>query len=227
MLPMVLDLATTILPDAESLIRADESIEAPSNYKDPVKIAAYIEQRRDELVAKAALDPDCCRISCLGVVLPDGLPRCVTNRTLDDESERTMLRDVNDKLNAGYCLITFNGARFDLPVLARRAMYLGVPLLLDTDRYKSPHVDVYERLTHFGKSTAHSLTWYARRFGWKDLAKPLDGAAEAMAPQRGQWDELVASNRHDLIATFRFAQRLGFITDRPADALEPDGEPLF
>lgn len=208
---LVLDLATTVLPDAEQWI-ADDPIEAPSNWKDEAKIAEYIKQKRQERLDRAALDPDCCRISCVGGLFDGtvGAAPCP-----DEQSEVLNLEAIARTLGSGYCLITFNGFRFDLPILARRALYLGVDLPLEWDRYRSPHVDLYERLTHHGLSSAHSLSWYVKRFGWTDLHKPLTGAEEARAPQEGRWDELCASVRHDVIATARLAEKLRVLPTLP------------
>ena len=208
---LVLDLATTVLPDAEQWI-ADDPIEAPSNWKDEAKIAEYIKQKRQERLDRAALDPDCCRVSCVGAMADGsaGISPC-----LDEATEAMHLDSVAEWLANGFHLITFNGFRFDLPILARRALYLGVDLSLEWDRYRSPHVDLYERLTHHGLSSAHGLSWYVKRFGWTDLHKPLTGAEEARAPQEGRWDELCASVRHDVIATARLAEKLRVLPALP------------
>ena len=208
---LVLDLATTVLPDAEQWI-ADDPIEAPSNWKDEAKIAEYIKQKRQERLDRAALDPDCCRISCFGGLI-DGQAEATAAK--DEDIERALLKSLAYSLDVGHSLITFNGFRFDLPILARRALYLGVDLPLEWDRYRSPHVDLYERLTHHGLSLAHSLSWYVKRFGWTDLHKPLTGAEEARAPQEGRWDELCASVRHDVIATARLAEKLRVLPALP------------
>ena len=208
---LVLDLATTVLPDAEQWI-ADDPIEAPSNWKDEAKIAEYITQKRQERLDRAALDPDCCRISCIGM-LEDG--HLDLEPAVSEDDEHGQLMTVGEWLLDGYHLLTFNGFRFDLPILARRALYLGVDLPLEWDRYRSPHVDLYERLTHHGLSSAHSLSWYVKRFGWTDLHKPLTGAEEARAPQEGRWDELCASVRHDVIATARLAEKLRVLPALP------------
>lgn len=209
---LVLDLATTVLPDAEQWIAAD-LIEAPSNWKDEAKIAEYIRQKRQERLDRAALDPDCCSISCVGVLTGavEALYPCT-----DEAHERATLYDLAGQLDSSDVrLITFNGFRFDLPILARRALYLGVDLPLEWDRYRTAHVDLYEQLTHHGMSSAHSLSWYVRRFGWTDLHKPLTGAEEARAPQEGRWDELCASVRHDVIATARLAEKLRVLPALP------------
>jgi hypothetical protein len=58
---LVLDIATAPLEDAGDYLT--DPIEAPANYKDEAKIAAYIANARQAKLDKAALDPDLCRIS--------------------------------------------------------------------------------------------------------------------------------------------------------------------
>jgi hypothetical protein len=110
----------------------------------------------------------------------------------------------------------------------RRASYLAVNLKINVDRYRTPHVDVSERLTHRGLLQAKSLGFYVRRLGWTDLVKPLSGAEEALAAQDGRWAEIETSVRHDLLATQRLASWLGvFPLLQSSRELEPETEPTF
>jgi DNA polymerase elongation subunit (family B) len=121
-------------------------------------------------------------------------------------------------------LVTFNGHRFDLPLLMRRARYLGVDFpQINIDRFKSPHIDLFGRMTLNGTLKGHSLGFYVRRLGWKDLVKPLSGREESQVPVTGQWDALADSLRHDVLAVKRMAQWLDVIG---ADTRSGDG-PLF
>src|SRR5882724_10402706 len=69
--PTLLDIECTAIADIESYYDDSEPIEAPSNYKDPIKIAEYIAResvrRQEAFIDRAALDPDLCRIVYLGV----------------------------------------------------------------------------------------------------------------------------------------------------------------
>ena len=59
----ILDLETVGLPEAKEWV---DPLKAPSNYKDPLKIDAYIKEAEAERVEKFALDADCNRIVALG-----------------------------------------------------------------------------------------------------------------------------------------------------------------
>lgn len=207
----ILDLATAPIADCQDFI--DEPT-APANYKDPIKIADYIAEKRAKLIADAALDVDLARITAIGL-LQDDMDEPQITTCDDDDAECRELVSLLDDLD-GRTIITFNGFRYDLPLIGRRCLYnTGVPLpSIDTDRYRSPHVDIWQRLSHHGQVDAHSLVWYAKRFGWTDLEKPLSGAEEALAALEGRWDEVRASVRHDVLCIARLASRMGIVDVR-------------
>ncbi len=217
---LILDIATAPIDGAEGFL---EEPSAPANYKDPEKIAAYIEKAKADALAKSALDPDLGRISAIGVwaVANNDAPtvwRC--EEEVDELISLGALAQLLDQTRASYStLIGFNALKFDWPFLIRRAQYLGVHLPLELDRYKSTHIDLYDRLTMRGLCGAHSLGFYIKRLGWTDLVKPLSGAEEALAPSQGKWDELEASVIHDLTATKRLAEWMGVLQPEQVAAL--------
>ncbi len=209
---LILDLATTGIDNAADFISVDD-IEAPANYKDPVKIAAYCEDKRRERIDAAALDLDLARITALGVSGKDesGAAKTKVYLVKDEDTEAALLLDLAIHLKSQY-LVSFNGLRYDWPLLMRRALYLDIDFPdINLDRYRTEHIDVWDRLSYHGVIKAHSLTWYAKRFGWVDLSKPLSGAEEAQAPSKGQWDELRASVQHDVMACERLAVKMGIL----------------
>jgi len=206
---LIIDIATTAIPDVDGFL---EEPSAPANYKDPEKIAAYVAEKKRDMADRCALDPDLGRITAVGACSPASawVQTCPT-----EDAERETLITVAREIR-GRDLITFNGFRFDLHCLQRRARYLGVPFpKLDTDRYRSSNVDLCEILTSRGQLPSHSLGFYVKRLGWTDLAKPLTGAEEARVPETGRWDDLAASVRHDIEATQRLASWLGVIDAVP------------
>ena len=108
--------------------------------------------------------------------------------------------------------MTFNGLAFDLVILERRYLYLGLPALgWQLDKYRTNHIDLLARLSGGDRERRRSLEFYVRRLGWADLHKPLSGADEALAPGRGQWLELAESVSHDVTATVRLARWMGIL----------------
>lgn len=207
---LILDLASAPLPDAERYLEG--TVKAPKNYVDPVKIADFIAEKQAERLAEAALDVDLARITALGFAVSDLRPDLIDVRVCRQESdERLLIQDVAD-LVSGSTIITFGGHNFDLPLVMRRARYLGIKFpTLNLDRFKSPHIDLCELLSDRNPQRRRSLGFYVKRMGWTDLTKILSGAEESQVPQTGRWDDLEASIRHDVTATYRLAQWCGVI----------------
>jgi DNA polymerase elongation subunit (family B) len=205
-LKFIADIETYAIDDADQYI---ESAEAPSNYKDPEKIAAFIEEARVRALSRCALDPDLCRVVALGWV-PENVTTPVVLQCENTQDEKDALemfwRDV-----ALSPIVTFNGMKFDLPVLVRRSQYLNVRHpAVNMDRYRSPHIDLFQRLTFNGAITGHSLQFYMARFGipYEDISSGKDIAALVKA---GDWAGVKAHCAADVIGTKKLAQRLGLI----------------
>lgn len=219
---LILDVASAPIPDAALYLEG--SVKAPSNYKDPEAIAAYVREKEAERLQMAATDMDLARVTAVAWMADGDIE---TSRSVDvnGNAEPAVLLDVVGLLRDRPTIITFGGFNFDLPLLMRRARYLGVDFqTINMDRYKSPHVDLCELLSDRNASRRRSLQFYAKRHGWTDLVKPLSGAEEAQVPTSGRWDELAASLRHDITATYRLAVWLGLIA--PVNNLT-EQEPVF
>jgi hypothetical protein len=222
-----LDIATAPLPEAGSYL---EPGSAQSNYWYPEKIAAYFAEREAEQRDRLALDLDLCRMTGFALRRDDDAD--VTAIMLQDgeSAEQMELASFADEL-AGLdwhhvnppAIITFGGLRFDLPVLMRRARYLGMDFpVLNLDRYRTPHVDLCDLLSDRDPSRRRSLDFYVKRLGWTDLLpKPLAGADEAKVFETGRWDLLAASVRRDVTAIYRLAQWAGVI------AKQQEPEPIL
>lgn len=215
---LVLDLATSSLPNVAEFIQLDD-ISAPDNYKDPEKIANYIAEKRADRIERAGLDIDLARLTSIGFKLWTD-PIVVAILRTEDE-ERRQIKGLADLLHLwNPRFVTFGGHAFDLLLIQRRAAYLGVEFpYINTDRFKSNHVDLSDVLSHRGVTARKSLLWYVKRLGWTDLVKPLSGAEEAQVPQTGRWDDLRLSVRHDVEATYRLSKWLGIIPSE--DTREP------
>jgi hypothetical protein len=210
---IVLDLESHAIPDAATYLT--EPVDAPSNYKDPEKIAAYIKDAKQAQLDKAALDIDLARIVCLG--LADGIGSEV-QLFKDQTQEMTALGEFFDKFFRSHntadwpVLVTFNGLGFDLPLLLRRALYLGVKApQIQIDRYKHPHViDLMDLLSYSGKMKAHSLAFYCSRFGIpvNDENTGKDIAALIAADN---WAAVEAHCASDVAATYALAKRMGVL----------------
>lgn len=219
---LVLDLETISIPNASDFIVTDD-IEAPENYKKPEAIAGYIEREKTRRLERSALDMDLARICAIGCAMsPDNVVVSILKDEPDEACELLKLAPELDPYHRDFVtLITFNGRSFDIPLLMRRARYLGVNFpRINLDRYKSPHIDLYEELTMRGTIKAHGLRWYFKRHGWTDLidADPLanGGADVARAWAEGHYEDVGAHVRCDVAGTIRLAQWMGVIPKAPA-----------
>ncbi len=202
----VIDIATAPLPEAASYL---DTPKPRKGTKDAEKIEAQIADKLASRLEMAATDWDLCRITAVGWLL-HGEPESVDNTVRlcqNEHEEGDALVEVAAWLaNTDAKAVTFGGMSFDLPILQRRAKYLGVPFpILNLDRFRSPHPDLMLLLSGGDKDKYRSLKFYCRRLGWDDLCKPLEGAREAQVFQTGEWALLKDSVLHDLWATARLA----------------------
>jgi predicted PolB exonuclease-like 3'-5' exonuclease len=212
---IILDLESHAIPDAATYLT--EPVEAPSNYTKPEAIAAYVAKAKQAQLDKAALDIDLARIVCLGVNhVTDTMVD--TNIMKDETQERTMLGAFfgaffSSNNTADWpVLVTFNGLGFDLPLLLRRALYLGVKAPnIQIDKFKHPHViDLMALLNYGDKNRSHSLSFYCQRFGIQvdDENSGKDIAALIAADN---WHAVECHCASDVQATYALAKRLGVI----------------
>lgn len=194
-------------------------ISAPANYKDEAKIAAYIAEKKAEIVAKAALDLDLCAIVAVGWLREDwNEPLVFTASDTNEEAHilRSFWNELDNRVTVG-----FNQREFDLPILLRRSLYLGVHApTLNLDKYRSPHIDLMQQLSYNGTKTKRSLNWYCKRF---NLDVPCDdntGKDIAQLVTEGKWDAVAAHCRADVLKTKALAERMGLLKQQlqPADA---------
>ncbi len=205
---LVFDIETAPLEDAATYI---EPAEAPANYKDPVKIAAAIAEKTAEALSKCSLDVDLCRVVAIGWQREcDDEPRSLHLGTATDEA--TMIRAFWNHAADAH-LVGFNCLGFDLPVLFRRSLYLGVPTpRIQIDKFKHPQVtDLMRELDFNGLLRSRGLSFYCRRFGI-DVPDTLTGADIAQAVAEGRWDDIQRHVQADIQKTAALAGKLGFFS---------------
>ena len=207
---MAFDLESVPMPGCADYLT--DPIKAPDNYKDPLKIAAYVEEKRAKQIADAGLDLDLCEIVAIAINFPTE-SYC---QTRESWTEGDMLdgfwRFVRTIQREGGNLVGFNCLGFDLPVLLRRSLYLGVDVPeVRIDKYRHEGVvDVAHELTYGGRMTWRSLAFYCRRFSipHDDSVKGEDIAGLVQAKN---WTAVEAHCRSDVQATAALAVRCGLI----------------
>jgi predicted PolB exonuclease-like 3'-5' exonuclease len=217
----VVDIETVALDDVGVYLDDDDPIHAPSNWKDPEKIAEHIAAKTRERAARCALDPDLCRLVAVGWMFDEEDQPSVITCT-DEYIERLALsqfwRAIDSDDRPLVRLVTFGGITFDLPVLMRRSDYLGVDYRpLSLDKYRSPHPDVLKILTFNGSmGIRHNLRFYARRFDVPVARPDLDGSDIAALVAAGAWDDVEAHCADDIRVTHGIARKLGLFSRQVA-----------
>lgn len=202
----VLDIETMPISDAADYI---EPATAPANYKDPEAIERYVKQAQEKEIARCALDPDLCQIGLIGL-WPESLdePYALEHGAFD--SEAAMLAEFWRTVT-GHRLIGFNLFGFDALVLMRRSDLLGVKYdAINTDKYRSPHVDLMQKLSFRGAMKFRSQRFYLKRFGI-----PYDsdhtGAEVPALMQAGEWGKATEKVLADVRSLRELSLRLGVI----------------
>lgn len=200
---IVFDLETAAIDNAADYVKP------AGNLKDPDKIKASIEER----ASKAALNPWLCRIIALGwCVEGEDVER--VDVAPNEAAEVKLLREFWARVSnerGTVPLVTFNGFGFDAPVVMARSMLLGVPHQpLNIDRFRSPHVDLMQRLCWGDREKALSLAFYAQRFGIP-TDDAFTGALIGQLLADGDWESIKRHCASDVRLTRLLAERIGVL----------------
>ena len=201
----VFDIETVSLAEAEAYVPPPT---ARANLRDPAKIAADLREKTAATLARAALDPDLCRIVAAGWDC-DGRAE---SAVCEDAAQERVLLERFWCQSRGATLVGFNCLGFDLPVLLRRSLYLGVPApSLSLNKYRPGHiVDLMQVLAYQGTLTYRSLGFYCTRFGIT-VPDAVTGADVAALVAAGEWRHVHDHVRADVAKTTALARRLGVI----------------
>lgn len=126
---IVFDIETGPLPTAELEDRIPK-FEAPANYKDDAKIAAYITQKRLDWIERAALDATTGKIIAIGILdcREDGVEKISTLAGDEADIISAFSSIVMASGVSGWPLIGWNIFGFDLPFILRRSWIQRVAL---------------------------------------------------------------------------------------------------
>lgn len=203
----ILDLETVPHPDAKQWC---DPVKPDARLKDQKKIEADIEEKTAKQADEFGLDPDTCRIVALGFHdVGYGDPTVYLMK--DEFEEREQLKLFWGSYDKHYTrLVTFNGIRFDLPVLVMRSLYLDVdhPEIVIAPSWKTPHIDLWQKLSLDGaRKDVHTLAFYARRFGIGTLDK-VKGSDIAKLAAEENWQAIHDHCLSDIGLTHALANRL-------------------
>lgn len=174
------------VPDLEAVAALPEP-KAPGNLKDPVKIAQAIEEKKAEQMANAALDPDTAQITAIAMAAggvtetPKIRAFLVGDEEIPDEKALLALF-WRMFATCSYRACGYNVIGFDLPMILRRTMALGVtptpPLPfsgIGMAKYRTqPILDLMGVLYNWDK--ARGLKWVCKRYGIPNPLPDLNGS---------------------------------------------------
>ena len=140
--------------------------------KDPAKIAAHIDAKRQKLRDDAALDPltgRVCAIAYVGMIDGKDAEHVDVIDAATDEAETTIIQGAMMMLGKPDArIITWNGISFDMPYIYKRAMVLGV----DPADFDAPPLNAWTKKYNTDRHFDLMMIWGA----WRDFVK-LDTVA--------------------------------------------------
>jgi hypothetical protein len=136
-----------------------------------------------------------------------GLWRCVR---LESDLLRAFWALLAEAVSQGARLVSFNGRKFDGPVLTHRSGVLGIPPSVDLMRRDElvPHCDLREVLSLFGASRGYSLDYWCHVYGVPSPKGDLNGAGVAAAFEGGEHTRIASYALGDARATGELLQRV-------------------
>ena len=195
---VIIDIETK--PDFELAKRVGyfDNIKAAKNIKDPDKIEAHKEKKREEMKSKLALNPHFAEVVVYGLVDEDN--HCGQYYKTKTMGEKEILKEILLICNNwDYRLCTYNGKTYDIPVILHRAMLYN--LEIDFLRFNEllKKYDVRSHLDLFNYFTG-SLDLNSRIY--------LDGGKDSINFDTCSMTELLAHNKEDLIMTLKLYNKL-------------------
>lgn len=211
---LVFDCETGVIDDARRFMETYTEKDAPKTYKDPDAIARWVEKKNHAQLEKTSLDIDLARIVAIafwhhGLPFPDGIEvKVATN----EDSERRLLMWFAENLRSSAggprTLVGHNILDFDIPLVLRRALYLGVKFPdINIDRYRTPHRDIQQILSHNGKMSYRTKDFYCRRFGI-EVDDPMKGSDIQVAITMRDWQSIAHHAKADVMKEALLAHKV-------------------
>lgn len=218
-------LETAPTTDRDIIARLISEIEAPANYRDPEKIAAYKTEKAASVVAATALDPlygSICMVGMIahycGVAIDEGWPDIASHADAgwpdfaSHADERAVIEEFFDfwrSIPDPKILVAHNGAKFDAPFIWKRALVLGIEGPTDFPRDVKPwdREALYDTAQAWNANGFVALDALSKAFGgpgkvdtggklcWELLAEGETGIAKAREYLRSDVTSLIHVHR--------------------------------
>lgn len=158
-------------------------------------------------------------VSAGKLLLQDYRLKALRVDTIELEAVLSLVRSLNDGRTRA---ITWNGRKFDMPVLGARCMAYGVPFpryfakgSKDHDfRYRyneRPHLDLMDLFSDHGSGSNPSLDAYSRLIGMPGTRGDIDGSNVAKLYAEGDLASIVRHNLEDIVSLAAVYLRLLYV----------------
>ncbi len=203
---IVWDIESASVSEAE-LAAIMPQFEAAANLKDPAKIAANLESKRQAWIEDAALDPLTGRVLCIGLLQANRFT------VLENQNEAELLKEFwLQHVFPGGKMIGFNTNLFDWPFVVKRGYKYGIrpPEWIRKGRYWSDDFVDLRELWQMGDRQAHgSLDSIARHLG---VGQKTGNGKEFGKLWETDRQTALAYLQNDLALTQAIAIRMGVLT---------------
>jgi len=214
---LALDIETIPNIDVEAFAEFVE-VSAPSNYKDADKIANYIAEKRQTIVAdlvkEASLSPLYGRVAC--VCTEDvGIGEKIA---FYSQEEKEMLEILADYLSKDeFQLYSYYGKSFDVPFLDMRFRYNGIQTPFRESHLKKydtySHMDLCDMVKNYGSIKGTHLRYDLKtvsEFLGYQAKTDIDGSDVFLLWQAGKYDDIINYCHDDVDRTVYIARTLGY-----------------
>lgn len=166
-----------------------KDIKAPSNYTDPVKIAAYQSKKIAEIHDKAGLNSFTGKICCIGWAIDDEPVQYLVG--IDEEK---LIREFTEAIGVNFTTwIGHNILIFDLPYLYHRAIKYGIKelknIMPETSRGEFT-ADTMKLVNPTDYKSMVSLDKCCKYFGIKTPKDGIDGSMVQGIYDAGEFDRI-------------------------------------
>lgn len=193
------------------------NVSAPSNYKDPDKIQAYMDAEVGKTLSKAGLDGAFCNIACIGVAINNN---DVITFSLVDDPEETVLNRFYDYIQTysptSPVFIGHNVAGFDLKIIKQRSMILGIepPKVLQTAFNAKPWDGViFDTMLAWDAKNFTKQEKIALAFGLEGK-DGMDGSQVQEYFDAGRYEEIAEYCANDVKTVRAIYKKMNYLTEK-------------
>lgn len=199
------------VPDLSKIDMLPEP-EIDSRLKDPEKIEAVKEKKREQQIAEMGLSPYTGRV-CAYAVYGENVSISDFISEIENENEIALISAIIAYLREANPLVTFNGISFDIPFIYSRAMLLGVNAAPYSVSYWSrrysvkPHFDVRMVLSQWNSYAKGNLDFYGKMVLGEEKEEP-DYTQFIEMIENGKGNEIAKSCLQHTELTFNLFQKI-------------------